>query len=151
MCFKINGRSSHAARCVKSGIMNKAIDYILSIDTLEQQCVVIKGILQSPRLEDHMKTIYIGQSLCKISSFEHKCLNNIKNIYQHEGKCDDQQNLNDILDADMVSTPEEIIDDSPSFIMTQTKIKNQVLGNHCVFSPTYLMLKIKQQNVVLEL
>ena len=41
-----------------------------------------------------------------MSSFEHKCLNNIKKIYQHAGKCDDQQTLKDIIDADMVSTPE---------------------------------------------
>ena len=50
LCFQINGRSSHAAQCVKSWIVNKAIDYILYVDKLEQQCVVIKGILQSSRL-----------------------------------------------------------------------------------------------------
>ena len=44
LCFQINGKSSHAAQCVKSRIMNKAINSILSIDTFEQQCVVIKGI-----------------------------------------------------------------------------------------------------------
>ena len=105
LCFHINGRSSHAAQCVKSRIMNKAIRYILSIDTFEQKCVMIKGMLQSSRLEDHTNTIGIEQSLCNRSSFEHKCLNNIKNIYQHAGKCDYQQNLKDILYADMVSTP----------------------------------------------
>ena len=78
-------------------------------------------------------------------------MNNIKKIYQHVGKCDDQKNLKDILDAAMVSTPEEVTDDSPSLPMTQTTVKNQVLGNHCVYSLTYLMLKIKQQNVVLDL
>ena len=41
--------------------MNKAIDFILYIETFEQQCVVCKGMLQSPRLEDHMKTIGIDQ------------------------------------------------------------------------------------------
>ena len=41
--------------------MNNAIDPILSIDTFEQQCVVIKGILKLPRLEDHTKTIGIDQ------------------------------------------------------------------------------------------
>ena len=41
--------------------MNKAIEYILSIDTFGQQCVMIKGMLQSPRLEYHMKTIGIDQ------------------------------------------------------------------------------------------
>ena len=41
-------------------------------------------------------------------------LNNIKTIYQHAGKCDDQQNLKDVIDADMVSTTEEVTDDSTS-------------------------------------
>ena len=85
--------------------MNKAIDSILSTDTFEQKCVMIEGMLQSPRLEYHMKTIGIDQSLCNRSSFEHKFLNNIKNIYQHAVKCNDQQNLQDIIDAAMVSTP----------------------------------------------
>ena len=86
--------------------MNRAVDSILYIDTFEKKCVEIKGMLQSPRLEDHMKTIGIDQSLCNCSYFEHKCLNKIKYIYQHAVKCDDQQNLKYILDADMVSTPE---------------------------------------------
>ena len=72
--------------------MNKSIDSILYVDTFEQQYVVIKGMLQSPDIEDHMKNIVIDQSLCNRSSFEHKCLNNVKNIYQLAGKCDDQQN-----------------------------------------------------------
>ena len=62
-------------------------------------------MLQSPRLEDHMNNIGIDQSSWKRSSFEQKCLNNIKTIYQHAGKCDDQQNLKDVLDAAIVSTP----------------------------------------------
>ena len=37
-------------------------------------------------------------------------MNNIKKIYQHAGKCDDQQNLKDILDAAMVSTLEGVTD-----------------------------------------
>ena len=36
LCFQINGRSSHTAQCVKSRIMNKVIDSILSIDTFEK-------------------------------------------------------------------------------------------------------------------
>ena len=70
---------------------------------------------------------------------------------QHAGKCDDQQNLKDILDAAMVSTPEEITDSSLSLRKTPKTVKNQVLVNHCVYSPKYLMLKRKQQNIVLEL
>ena len=52
-----------------------------------------------------MKTIVIDQSSFNMSTFEHKCMNNIKKIYQHEGKCDNQQNLKGILDTDMVLTP----------------------------------------------
>ena len=100
--------------------MNKVIDSILSIETFEKQCVVVKVMLQSPHLEDHMENIVIDQSLCNRSSFEHKCLNNIKKIFQHAGKCDDQQNLEDILDAAMVSTQEEITDNSPNFPMNKT-------------------------------
>ena len=62
-------------------------------------------MLQSSRLEDHMKNIGIDQSIFTKSSFEHKCMNKIKKIHQHAGKCDDQQNLKDIIDSDMVSTP----------------------------------------------
>ena len=102
LCFKINSKSTHAAQCVKSRIMNKEIDSILYIDTFEQQCVVIKCMLQSPRLANHMKTIDIDQSLLKRSFFEHNVLNNIRKIYQHACKCDDQQNLKDIIYASMV-------------------------------------------------
>ena len=62
-------------------------------------------MLQSPRLEYHMKTIGIDQSLSNRFSFEHKFLNNIKNIYQHAGRYDDQQNIMGIIDSTMVSTP----------------------------------------------
>ena len=94
-------------------------------------------MLQSTCLEDHMKTIGIEQSLCNRSSFEHKFLNNIKNIYQHAGKCDDQQNLKNILDAAMMLNPKEVTYNSTNVTMTSTTVKNQVLGNHCVYSSTY--------------
>ena len=79
-----------------------------------------------------MKTIGIDQF-----SFEQIVLNNIKKIYQRAGKCDDQQNLKDILDAAMVSTPDEVTYDIPNVPVTSTPLKNQVLGNNCVYSPTY--------------
>ena len=97
MCFQINSKSPHAEQCVKSQILKKAIDLILYVDSFEQQFVVLKCMLQSSRLEDHMKTIGIDKSLCSMSSFEHKFMNNIKKIFQHAGKRDDQQNLKDIL------------------------------------------------------
>ena len=125
MCLQNNSKSYHESQCVKSWILNKSIEYILSIDTFEQQCDVIKCMLQSSRIEDHMKTIGIDQSLCNKSSFEHKYMNNIKNIYQHAGKCYNQQNLKDILYSDMVLTPEGVTYDSPNVSMTSTPVKKK--------------------------
>ena len=70
-----------------------------------------------------MKTIGIDQSSFNISTFEHRCMNNIKKIYQHAGKCDDQQNLKDIIDADILSTPEVFTDNSPDVHMPSTPVK----------------------------
>ena len=75
-------------------------------------------MLQSSRLEEHMKTISIDQSSFTRSSFEHRSMNNIKNIYQHAGKCDAQQNLKDIIDAGILSTPEGVTDHSPNVHLT---------------------------------
>ena len=51
-----------------------------------------------------MKNIGIDQSSFARSYFEHRCMNNIKKIYQHAGKYDDKQNLKDIIDAGILST-----------------------------------------------
>ena len=72
-----------------------------------------------------METIGIDQSSFARSSFEHRCMNNIKNIYQHAGKCDDQQNLKDIIDAAILSTPEVVKDNSPNVHMTSKPEKNK--------------------------
>ena len=50
-------------------------------------------------------------------------MNNITNIYQHEGKCDDQQNLKDIIDAYILSTPEGVTDNSPNVHLTSSPVK----------------------------
>ena len=61
--------------------------------------------------------------------------NNIKRIYQHAGKCDDQQNIKDILDDDMVFTPEEITDESQSVPMKSTPVKKPSASKSlCLFT-----------------
>ena len=77
LCFQVDNKYPHADQCVKSRVLNKVIDSILFINTFEQQCFLIKCMLQSSRLEDHMKTIGIDQSSFTRSSFEHRCMNNI--------------------------------------------------------------------------
>ena len=114
MCFQNDGKNAQASNCIKSKIMNKVTDSVLSIDTFEQKYVVLKGMLQSPRLKDHVKIIGIDQSLSNNSIFKHKCLQNIKKLYKHAGKYDDEQ-LKDIIDAAMVSTPKLFIDNSTRY------------------------------------
>ena len=50
-------------------------------------------------------------------------MNNKKKIDQYAGKCDYQQNIKDVLDAVMVSTPEGVIDNIPNVPMTSTPVK----------------------------
>ena len=83
-------------------------------------------MLQSSHLEHHMNTIGIDKSLCIRSYFEHICMNNIKKIYQHASKCDDQQNLKDTLDAAMVLTTERVTDNINSVPMTSTPVNEPV-------------------------
>ena len=69
MCFRIDGKYDQAAKCVKSRIITKIIDCVTSINTYEQQCVVLKGMLQSPHPKYHIKTIGIYQSLRNCALF----------------------------------------------------------------------------------
>ena len=58
-----------------------------------------------------------------------------KKTHQNAGKCDDQPNLKDILDADMVSTPEGFTDNSPNVPITSTPVKKPIDGKSlCLFT-----------------
>ena len=80
-------------------------------------------MLQSSRLEDHMKTIGIDQSSYTRYYFEHRCMNNIKKIYQHAGKCDGQKNLKDMLESALLYTSDGFTDNSPNAHMQSTPVK----------------------------
>ena len=92
--------------------MTKVIDSVLSIDRSEKQYVVLKGMLQSPRLKYHIHTIGIDQSLSKNAIYEHKCIENTKKLYKQAGKCDNQQQFKEILEDAIVSTSEGFTDNS---------------------------------------
>ena len=123
MCFQKYGKSDQATRCIKSISITKVIYLVLSIDIFEQKCVILKGLLQSPWLKDHVHTIVIEPSLRNNAIYEHKYLENIKKIYKQAGKCDDQQQFKDILGDTMVSTPGGFIDNSPLSPMTSSPVK----------------------------
>ena len=80
-------------------------------------------MLQSSRLEYHMKTIGIDRSSFNMSTFEHRCMNNTKKIYQHAGKCDEKKNLKDILEAAILSTTEGVTNNSPNVHIPSTPFK----------------------------
>ena len=62
-------------------------------------------------------------------------MKNTKKIYQHAGKCYDQQNLKDILDDAMVSTLEGVTDNSPNLLMTSTPFnKPSARKSLCLFT-----------------
>ena len=123
MYFQINDKSAQAAKCVTSRTITKVIDCVISIDTFEQQCVVINGMSQSPRLKYHTKTIGIDQSLSNSALFEQKCIQSINKLYQHDDKCYYQQQFKDIIEAAMVSNHEVLTNKSPRFPTTPTQVK----------------------------
>ena len=106
MCFQNDGKSDQSEKFVKFRIMTKVIDSVLSINKYEQQCVVLKGLLKSLRLKYLVKSIGIDLSLSNNTLFEHKYIQNINKLYKHAGKCENQQQLKDILEAAMVYNPE---------------------------------------------
>ena len=135
MCFQNDGKTFHAATCIKSIIITKLIDYVLSIDTFEQQYVVFKGILQSTRFKDQWQTIGIDQSLRNDSLYEHKCLQNIKKLYKHAVNFDYQQQLKDIFEAAMVSTLEGFTNNTHISPMTLTAVKRpSATKSMCLFT-----------------
>ena len=124
------------------------IDSILSIDTFEQKCVVIKGMLQSPLLKYHVHTIGIDPSLINNTIYEKKCLENIKKLYKQAGKCDNQQQLRYILEADMVSTTKGLTDNITISPRTSTPAKKPSAKKPlCVFTNVLDMKKTAYRRV----
>ena len=77
-------------------------------------------------------------------------MNNIKEIYQHAGKCDDQQNFKDIIDAAMLSTPEGVTDNIPNAPMTLTPVKKpSARKSLCIFTNILdVKPKIEKRHIV---
>ena len=121
------------------------------IDKFEQQCVVLKGMLQSLQLIYHIQTMGIDPSLSNNDIDEHKCLENIKKLYKEAGKCDEKQQFKDILESDMFSTTEGFTNDSPISPMKSTPInKPCACKSLCLFTKI-LYVKKKLLTVELEL
>ena len=59
-----------------------------------------------------MVAITIGLLFSNSELHEHICLENVKNLYKSDFKCDDQQQYKYILEAEVVSTPKQFNDKS---------------------------------------
>ena len=76
-------------------------------------------------------------------------MNKIKNIYQHAGKCDEKQNLKDILEASLISAPEGFIDNSPNVHLPSTPVKKPSARKSLCLFTNILDVKPKTKNLVL--
>ena len=85
---------------------------IIDVDSFDQKCIIIKGLLQSEILKQHMVIIGAEQSLSNSALYKHRCLENTK-IKQLAVKCDDKYQYKEILEDTMVSTTEVFTDNSP--------------------------------------
>ena len=131
------GKSDQAVRFIESRIITKVVDYVLSIDNFEQQCVVLKGRLQSPRLKCHVQTIGIDPSLSNNTIYEHKCLDNIKNYKNKLVSVTTSNNSKIFLGIIWFL----LLKYSPTIVLYlpvhHHQSINQVLKNHCVCLLTF--------------
>ena len=74
-------RTARSAECSKSQALNKVIDSIIEVEPFEQKCVVLKGLLQSERLKQHMITIGVDQLLSNVALYEHRSTENVKELW----------------------------------------------------------------------
>ena len=106
-------------------------------------------MLQLPRIKDHVQTIGIHPYLRNNTIYEHKCLENIKILYKQAGKCDEQQQLKDIIEADMVSTPEGLTNNSPISPMKSKPVKKpSARKSLCMFTN---ILDVNKKNCLLSI
>ena len=77
-------------------------------------------------------------------------MSNIKKIYKDTGKCDDQQNLKDILESALLSTPEVFTDNSPNVHMTSSLVKKPSdRKSLCLFTNTlHVKPKTEKRRIV---
>ena len=71
-----------------------------------------------------MVTIGVYQQSSNSALYDHICLENIKKLYKSSGRCNNQQQYEDIIEAVMVYTPEGLADNSPMSLITSISVNN---------------------------
>ena len=119
------------------------IDLIIGIEYFEKKCVIIKGLLQSDQLKQHMVTIGIYQSLSNSEMYQHGCLENIKKLYTSVVKWDNQQQYKYIIETAMVSTPERFTDNSTISTGISVTVRNPIARESLRLFTEFLNVKNK--------
>ena len=116
------------------------------IGSFEQKCLIIKGVLQSEKLKQHIFTIEIYQLLSNSALYEHTWSKNIKMLYKCSGGFYDRHNYKAIVEVYIVSAPEWLTKYSPMDVVKLINLNNpstsKLLGQ---FSE---LLDVKQQTSV---
>ena len=100
-------------------------------------------MLQLEQLKEHMVTIGIEKSLRNSAIYEHLYLENIKKLYKHADKCDNQHHYKAIIESITVSAPEIFAVNSPKSPGPSVNVKNSsVRKPHHLFTEVF-MSKIK--------
>ena len=81
--------------------------------------------------------------------YEHIFLENIKNLYKSAGKCADRKNYKAILEEYLLSTPEEIMENSPMSLNPSVSVKNPSAIK--LLRQFYELLDVKQKTDILRL
>ena len=68
--------------------------------------LLLKGFLQSEWKKQHLVIIWVEQSLSNSAMYEHRRMENIKELYKNYDKCNNQRQYKKIIESVMVSTPD---------------------------------------------
>ena len=116
-----------------------------------KKSVVIKGMLQSPRLKYHTKNIGIYQSLIKSDFLNTDILKTPRNYTNMLGSVTNSNNSKIFLRPIWFIILKDSLITVPYLSRPHQHSRNKVLENHCVFSQKYFMWKTKLQSVKSEL
>ena len=81
------------------------------------------------KIKQHKVTIGVDQLLSNSGIVEHRCLENITNLYKCSGKYNNQQYCKAIIETSMVSNTEGLTDNSQSFGVILMNMKNPSTRN----------------------
>ena len=81
----MDGKTTYSTQCSKSCALTKVIYLFLGIKSFLQQCAIIKRVTEVRTTGKYMVTIGVDQYLSNSAMHQHKCLENIKNVYKSTG------------------------------------------------------------------